>query len=572
MTDARLNAARVTDAPSPEIEAWTRPSPGEPVCGPDPRPLAAYQALREEIARLESPASGACRWDVVEREAIAVLGTSKDLASASYLAGALASRRGIEGLALGVTLLSELLSRYETLHPVRPRARGNALAWFVERAESIAQQARPAERDRAHVARLRAGVAQLRAAASLRLGDDAPSTQRLADAIERLALSLPPEAPLATAPSSTPASATGAARGAGAAATLTPGTPASVAPPPIAAPPNVIPAPTEAAALGATAAPPAGATSVPLPALPSAPAETARLPHFLAQVGSALLAASAPLRATRAHDPEALRLFLAGLYLPVVQVPPTTRDRRTGLPAPATALRAELERSRAERDAARIVDVALRALEKHRFWLDAHHALHEALTRHGGLARDARDVHLHAVRALVARLPGLLDVELADGTPFASPDTRAWLEGLDRAPSAASARPTDEDASQIARREADELLRAGKTPDALGTAQRAVDLATTGRARFEARLELATLALDARLAAIALSVAGELHREALARDLAAWDPPLAARAAALYLRAAHAEKGAAALPFPTAEVHARLCLLDPSAALGLPRA
>nr|MDQ3037348.1 type VI secretion system ImpA family N-terminal domain-containing protein [Myxococcota bacterium] len=173
------------DVLEPALTPWIHPIVGDLPLGPDPRPLAAYQSLREEIAKLESPAAGPCRWELVERDAELVLASSKDLASAAYLAGALAQRRGIEGLTLGTALLAELLRRFDTLHPVRPRARANALAWFLDRAEQQALAARPSSGDRAHLARLQTALTALRAAAGERLGDDAPSTHRFAEAVQR---------------------------------------------------------------------------------------------------------------------------------------------------------------------------------------------------------------------------------------------------------------------------------------------------------------------------------------------------------------------------------------------------
>ncbi|MDQ3036552.1 MAG: type VI secretion system domain-containing protein, partial [Myxococcota bacterium] len=318
----------------------------------------------------------------------------------------------------------------------------------------------------------------------------------------------------------------------------------------------------------AHAPPPAPA----LPPPPDAPQDLSRVPQFLAHLGASLCTTAASLRTSRAHDAEGLRLLLAGLYLPVVQVPPRARERRTGLPGPATAMRADVDRFRREGDPVRLLEVATRALEKHRFWLDLHLAVSEALTAIGASALEGRDLHANEIRSLVARLPGLLDAEFSDGTPFVAAETRTWLDTLAGAPGHASSAASAESPIDLAMRDARELLRAGKTADALTRAQCAVRLATTVRERFVARIELAALALDAKVPAVALALSAELHRESITRDLAAWDAPLAARACGLYLRAAATERNTALLPVPHAEVYAHLCLLDPAAAASLARA
>ncbi|UJR78601.1 type VI secretion system protein TssA [Sandaracinus amylolyticus] len=519
---------------TPTLEPWVRPIAGAAPAGPDPRALPAYQSLREEIAKLESPAAGPCRWDVVEREATSVLAASKDLSTAAYLAGALAQRRGVGGLALGTALLASLLERYDAFHPARPRARANALVWFLDRAEQQAGALQVGAGDRAHLVAMESALSALRQHAAERLGDDAPGTHRLAEALQRLTMSLPPEAP---------------------------------APPPVVAPPAAVQAAAAPPSVTPVAPPPAPVI-MPSPA-PSAAEEPSKIPQFLVQVGSSLVSTAKSVRAASPSDLSALRLFFAGLHLPIAQVPAITKERRTAMPAPPAALRQEVERASHDVDPLRTIDLCLRALEKHRFWIDAHLTIQRALVARG--ARDVAELHAHELRALVARLPGLLEAEFADGTPFVAPATREWLDSLATGDVGLRSDDRAESPIDLALREAKETLRAGRTSDALGRAQQAVRLATTARERFVARLELAALALEAKAPAVALALSAELHREAIARDLAEWDAPLAARACALYLRACAAGSEKGPLPFVPADVHARLCLLDPATAASLPR-
>ncbi|AKF08823.1 type VI secretion system protein TssA [Sandaracinus amylolyticus] len=518
---------------TPTLEPWLRPIAGGAPAGPDPRALPSYQSLREEIAKLESPAAGPCRWDVVEREATSVLGASKDLAAAAYLAGALLQRRGVAGLALGTALLASLLERYDAFHPARPRARANALAWFLDRAEQQAAAVQVGASDRAHLVAVESALAALRRHAAERLGDDAPGTHRLAEAVQRWTMSLPPETP---AP--------------------------MIAPAPAAQPAITPPTPTPASA-------PVAPTVAPTAAAPSATDEPSRVPQFLVQVGSSLVSTAKSIRAASPNDLSALRLFFTGLHLPIAQAPAITKDRRTAMPAPPAAMRQEIERAPHDADPMRTIDLCVRALEKHRFWLDAHVPLQRALLARG--ARDVAELHAHEVRALVARLPGVLEIEFSDGTPFAAPATREWLDSLSGDAGPRAETKTAESPIDVTLRDAKETLRAGRTSDALGRAQHAVRLATTARERFVARLELAALALEAKAPAVALALSAELHRDAIARDLAEWDAPLAARACALYLRACAAGSEKNTLPFAPADVHARLCLLDPATAASLPR-
>src|SRR5690606_4879829 len=108
---------------SSALERWLEPIAGPDPAGSDPRSHPSYQLVREEIAKLESPASGPCRWAIVEKEATTVLAqVAKDLTAASYLGGAFLQNDGLRGVVLGSQLLIELLTRFEAPHPRRTRA------------------------------------------------------------------------------------------------------------------------------------------------------------------------------------------------------------------------------------------------------------------------------------------------------------------------------------------------------------------------------------------------------------------------------------------------------------------
>jgi type VI secretion system ImpA/VasJ family protein len=280
----------------------------------------------------------------------------------------------------------------------------------------------------------------------------------------------------------------------------------------------------------------------------------------------ALCATSHLVSQSSLHEAEGIRLFLTGLYLPVTQLPSLVREKRMGLKGPPENMRGEIERSRREADPGRLLELALRGLEKHRFWLDLHLAMRDAFVKLGPSASDARTIHEHEVRSLIARLPGLFELEFVDGKPCASSETRAWLSSVSMSPSAAQTGGDAEGMSAFDNARAH--LRAGRITDALSLVQGAVNQATDARARFIARLSLAEIAVDGRVKGLGVALLGELIREVIARDLVDWDPSLVARACGLYLRASLDEQcSEARLPFPRAEIHARLCMLDPVAAV-----
>jgi type VI secretion system protein VasJ len=306
---------------------------------------------------------------------------------------------------------------------------------------------------------------------------------------------------------------------------------------------------------------PAAPTPVfaPPPPLPTALAPTTtealpdradQVPAFVRRASGQLVAAAALVRASALLDPEALRTTLVALYLPIACAPETTRDARTSLPAPSKLVLETLTKQQTSMAPEMLVRDALAALERSRFALDLHVIVARALER-GGAAR-ACAIHRHEVTGLFARLPELLDREFADGTRFASAETRAFFTV---AP-ATTETPATEDPLEPVRA----LSRAGRIADALALGSDLRRRASSGRARFEATLAMSALAEEAR----ALPLASELHAELLgtmdAHTLDAWEPALAAAVLRASARLAPAGSETSRTAF------ARLCRIDARAA------
>jgi type VI secretion system protein ImpA len=97
-------------------------------------------APQDRIVGPDGPAEGP-DWRIVQKQAVALLGRSKDLRVAVLLAKALLHTGGLSGFRQGTRLVRELLTRYwDTLHPqmleedgFSPIMRGNALHDLCER-------------------------------------------------------------------------------------------------------------------------------------------------------------------------------------------------------------------------------------------------------------------------------------------------------------------------------------------------------------------------------------------------------------------------------------------------------
>ena len=471
------------------------------------RAHASFDIVRSETAKLESPTGGVPDWNEVFRAADTYLAeVGRDLVVGAALASALAHREGASGVMLGAMTLTKLLSD-AALTPPRPRARANALSWFVQRAEVALDASK--ESGRTTLETLDATLVDLARAAEASLGQDAPSVSGVRERVRRALESLP--LPTAASP------------------------------------------PTASAAVFAQ--PPPAPNAAPTDTLPD---RAEQVPSFVRRSAALLVQSAGLVRAMSALDADALRLTLVALYLPITSAPDTTRDARTALTAPPKLVLESLRNQQASATPELVVRDALAALERNRFALDLHATLAHALERAG--ATSAANVQRHEVVGLVTRLPELTRREFADGTPFAAPETCALFESWS-AP-ARPARPVTPDSPSISD-EMHALARRGRAADALELGSRARGAVTSGRERFEVTLALATIAENARATPLANELHATLLDEIDRHALDAWDPALAATALGAHLRSLRATAPSEPM---SRTLFARLARIDPKAA------
>ncbi|MBX3251721.1 MAG: type VI secretion system domain-containing protein, partial [Myxococcales bacterium] len=284
------------------------------------------------------------------------------------------------------------------------------------------------------------------------------------------------------------------------------------------------------------------------------PAGTEPLAPFLRKTAEALLAAARPLAVT---DPEGVRLWITALFLDLDRLPDTSEGQRTYIPAPRSIVLEELRA--AAGDPERLARTARGAAEHAPFAFELHRRYHDALEALG--AKDAAAVLRGALRALVARLPGLTELAFQDGTAFADASIRSWIG------EAAPARVSSGDATSA---EDDEPV-GDDVPSALRLLGERAERAR-GRRRFTLRRRIAELYVQGRRPALAAAIYADLLAEADALALAAWDPEPLADVLAGYVRALRelsASPDAPPAPHQPDEILARLATLDPSAAFAL---
>jgi type VI secretion system protein VasJ len=516
------------DALKARAEPWVAPIQGASPAGAAARFDPEYQAIADEVGKLDMPAGGDVNWKKVVSSAGTMLQKkSKDLVMAAYLSHGLHVTQGLGGLTTGLVLLSETMEKYwDTMFPEakRPRGRANALQWFVEKTTNALAGASPTTSE--EVEGVEAAAKHLSQLAREKLGEMCPAFGPMLDPVERLkAAATPPEPPPAPAPAAAPAS------------------PAAQASAPAAAP--------EAAF-----------------AAPAKPAAAADAMDFLRNVGSSLLDVASMLRQADASDARAYRVLRVGLWLHMA-APPPAAGGKTQVPAPPEGLRNQLATIAQNQRWPALLEETEAAASQHRFWLDLHRMSWQALSALGATHERARDAVVAELRSLLGRMPQLPTLSFADGTPMADPQTRGWIEeqilaGSGPAPARRAGAADDGSAEKLA--EAKKLLGATQVPEALAIL-RDEAAKRLGRQRFLVSIEAARLCAGAGLTAIAKSLYEELDREARAHHLEEWEPDLAAECLKGLLASARAlaKDPRGSLPDMT-EPYRRLCRIDPAAA------
>ena len=487
--------------------------PGDAPFGADVRYDATFENLKTEVLKLTAHSSleGGVDWKSCKAWALEILGSkSKDLAVASYLAVILFVLDGYGGLADGLAILQKYLR--DDWDGVFPRNRAAALEWLVTRLAPFIEAKAPEPFEIALLPPLRDQLSAFQEEVRQRLQDKAPSFGELNSALAAYLddLQASPAAGNGAAPAESPAPS---------------GTAAAPAPPP------------------RPAAPPAAA----LPAGTSSDEIASRIRALLPALREADPLSPVPYRLLRS-------LTWDGLTAPPVPDPNGSTPGTTRIPPPRAQQKTALENLLAAGNWAALLNASEAAFQEGGgiFWLDLQR--YTALALEGLGSPRAAEAIRHEVARLLERLSALPTFSFADRTvaadprrpnertvertPFASEETRQWLETLkgDAAggeapaaflPSARAVESAEPALSPADARTAQELL-ARQPAAAFDLLQAAVDKAPNQRSRFRTRLAAARLCLQANQAAWARALLEALLAESESFQFEDWEPETAA--------------------------------------------
>ncbi|MCC7063759.1 MAG: type VI secretion system protein TssA [Planctomycetes bacterium] len=500
----------------------TTPVPGANPAGESVRYDPDFEALSAEIEKLTSVEQTAVDWGRVVQLATNLLGKGKDLLVGSYLACGLLEKQGYAGLHAGCDVLRDLITNFwEGLFPEkrRLRARIAALDWLASRLEkTLGTKGEAGTRDREGV---EGAIATLQAIVSDEGKQFEGEGPNLAPAIRALRAKQ------------------------------------DTIPRPVEQKPEPKPETTAAAPEAAK------------PAAPPPPPPPAADPVDPEAVGKALLSQrekqcmfASVLRKADAADPRAYLLLRESLWNDFAAPAPDENGRVTSKIGDQTVLD-ELQKLLDDGEFGKALERAEELLQKHPLWLDLQLVVVSAVDGLGRRYARVRHAAVEALAFLLRRTPAFAEAADERGKPLASNATRIWLQNEVLATAAG---PSANAASEVGT-EARKLVARGKLGEAIRMLTSRIDATASRRGRFELRLEMTRVCIEAGRIDLSVPQLVQLEQEITHFSLEEWEPELAAEVVRLLWQCCSGPKPAPSLAARGQDIYARLCRLDPAAAV-----
>lgn len=496
------------------------PISAEQPAGSDVRYEPEFEELQAEIDKLSSPSSsGGTDWNKVSQMASEILASkSKDLLAASYLAVAQIHTRQMEGFAVGLHIFRDLLEEFwEDLFPPKKRIRGRkgALEWWIEKTEIAVDMLGSQCLEPEEVNELKVGVEQIDHLLSEYL-EEPPSVR----GIQKFLDDLPAASEGKAAPAETP--------------------------------------------------------DRPKPSSSAKPEEIASEKDAQMVLRSALRKVrqvSAFLGKEERTNPQIYRLARIATWAGVAAPPPAT-DGSTRIAPPAAQVQNILRDMRDREDWETLLQSAEAKLFQFMFWLDLNRFVAEALGGLGDRYEDALETVCQETAFFVRRLPTVGNLSFSDGTPFADPETKQWLQSIQLGNGVATAQPIAADGAgdggfmAEAMQKAQALAKKKKLPEAVASLQQGLRSSFSKREQLLWRLGLSQILMNSKQPQLALP-----HLQAILEDidmfrLEEWDPNLALKALKMvwFGLKSRTDKATKAQAF---DVLSRIARLDPAEGLRL---
>jgi len=489
------------------------------------------EQLKNEIKKLDSVNKEPVKWEAVVELSSDLLKVSKTFSLAPYLTLGLLETKGYAGLAVGLELCRDFLKNFWDAGfppPARIKGRSEPFAWLSERGGRAVERIKGAPADVESVKKAISAMEELSGLLAEKLAGSNPGLGDLSRALyERSSQLEKKSAPAAASTSSSTAASAESGTG-----------------------------------------------------FPSEISSPEQADEVFPTVQDAGFLVAGAWRAADPTDPRPYQLVRALAWSQLADLPPA-EDGMTQLPGPPDHVKEAWENLFSEKNYAELLEAAENYFGQSIFWLDLQRYVVKSMEGLGAEYARARLAVVGELKALLGRLPGLVDLKFSDELPFASDDAKKWLASEIMTgggsvsmlePSGPSAAATSEKLTETVKK-AGELFKKKKTTDAVNLFQEGIKATTEKREQFMWRLALARFCLNAKLPQVAVPHLEQLEREVGRFSLDEWEPRLALEGLTLlyraYQKALDEDKAFPDTEEKAQKLFARLCQLDPMMALNL---
>ena len=546
--------------------ALTEDSP----CGINAKYEPSFEALEAELAKQESLSAETVDWKEVKALATDLLqNTTKDYLVACYLTHSLTITEGYEGLLVGIKILEGITQNYwqDSFPPAkRLRARKTAIEWLVEKTNQHIESTPPTNNDNEVVVEIAKSVKNLDYDLAEKMEAQAPNMSELNRSFKRLKQSAEfelkanekKEVPPTLAPSKDNENPTQTE-------SVVEAVPSS-------------PSETTEQATEQVVIPEQEPTKAPTPTTQQTTKNSSSTTATIAtgtlgsendakklykQVQEALRQLADFHAANKTSDPKRYRYSRAALWDSLEKLPPN-KEGKTQLPKPAPDKFNKLQQLFDQGEFVAVLDQAEKSASKMPYWFDGQRLIANSLEALGGEFLKASDSLISELKQFINRLPGIIELQYTDGTPFADEQTLLWLNTQVLAESSAGSNEQSDVISEL-HQEAQKLAASGKLSEGLQLLKSSS--AQSLRDNFRIKLASAELVAQSGQSKVAIPLLERLINESKTINALDWETDFTIKAYSILVQAYEKleDEDAAEKQQQKADAFDQLCWFDPTA-------
>lgn len=551
-------------------------------CGANVRYESDFEQLEAELAKQESLNAEKVDWDVVAQLSSRIIqNSSKDLLVGSYLCYSLLVKEGYSGLGVGLNILNDMVSvHWDCLFPPakRMRARQTAFTWLAEKAGTHVTSTTPGNKEAEAVVEAANILKQLDGALVEKMGDQAPMLTDLSRPLKAYKQSA--EADIETAkivepvveknPEPVPQVESQASQ-----EVMT----EAVEPESL---PEHSPEPQAAAPVQAAVEKPAAAATKPKPSIAAPP--DAGSPESDADTKKVLRQLQATARdiasfwiTQKLSDTRSYRVARVAAFMVVESAPPDNNGV-TQINPPAPERLKFFEAQQGKGDLLALIPELEKTLARAPFWFDGQFLVVKSLRSLGAEYEAAAQTVVRELGNFISRLPEVVGLSFSNEAPFASDQTRMWLDAEVVGQGSGSAGSDSSESSageswNTALAEAKQMAASGDSDQALALMNSGMSNAPQLRDQFYWRCAIAELMLQTGKAETAASILEQATQQGRAVQIAEWEPQLLAKIYQLlfqsYQKQQKTNKEDKTLEEKANMAYEQLCWFDPVTALSV---